>query len=136
MTARGWIGATLIAGVAWAQGPAAPVRERQDMTTLSGKTIRWKFVDGPTAGVTFEHTLNPDGSVVWRAVDGPFKGASRQEKRYGAARVSDDAWAVSYLAASGHTLTVVLNFANRQATGFASNDKEWHQLSGTFEVVD
>ncbi|HET9316010.1 MAG TPA: MoaF N-terminal domain-containing protein [Vicinamibacteria bacterium] len=106
------------------------------MTSLSGKTIRWKFVDGPTAGMTFEHTLNPDGSIVWTAVDGAYKGASRQEKRYGAVRIDDQAWIVSYLAESGHTLTVVLNFANHQAIAFASNDKTWEQLSGTFEMMD
>lgn len=106
------------------------------MTFLSGKTIRWKFVDGPTAGVTFEHTLNPDGSITWRALDGEYKGASRREKAYGAVRVNDQTWAVSYLAESGHTLTVVLNLANHQATGFASNDKTWQQVSGTFEVMN
>ena len=106
------------------------------MTSLSGKTIRWKFVDGSTAGVTFEHTLDPDGSIVWRALDGPYKGASRREKRHGAVRVNDQTWALSYLAEWGHTLTVVLDFANHRATGFASNDKIWEQLSGTFEVVD
>jgi len=136
MTARTWLVATLMVGAALAQAPGAPVQERQEMTSLSGKTIRWVFVDGPTAGATFEHTLDPDGSIVWRAVDGAFKGASRREKRYGAVRIDDDTWAVSYLAESGHTLTVVLNFANHQATGFASNDKTWHQLSGTFDVVD
>jgi hypothetical protein len=51
-------------------------------------------------------------------------------------RVNDQTWVVSYLAESGHTLTVVLNLANHQATGFASNDKTWHQLSGTFEVMN
>ena len=106
------------------------------MTTLTGKTIRWMFADGPTAGMTFEHTLNPDGTIVWRALDGAFKGASRQEKHYGAVRINDQAWAVSYLAESGHTLTVVLNFANHQATGFASGDKTWHQISGTFDMVN
>lgn len=136
MTARAWLVAALLAaaGLPWA--PGAHVQERQEMTSLSGKTIRWKFVDGPTAGTTFEHTLHSDGSIVWRAVDGAYKGASRQEKHYGAARIDDQAWAVSYLAESGHTLTVVLNFANRQAIGFASDDKTWHQLTGTFEMVD
>ena len=105
------------------------------MTSLSGKTLRWTFVDGPTAGTTFEHTLNPDGTIVWRAVDGPYKGASRQEKHYGAVRIDNQTWAVSYLAESGHTLTVVLDFADHRATGFASDDKTWHQLSGTFEEV-
>jgi hypothetical protein len=106
------------------------------MTSLSGKTIRWKFVDGPTAGVTFEHTLDSDGSIVWRALDGAYKGATRREKRYGAVRINDETWAVSYRAESGHTLTVVLNFANHQAIGFASDDKTWHQHSGTFDLVD
>ena len=106
------------------------------MTTLSGKTIRWKFVDGPTAGMTFEHTFDPDGSITWRALDGAYKGASRREKAYGAVRVNDQTWVVSYLAESGHTLTVVLDLANHQAIGFASSDKTWEQLSGTFEVMD
>jgi hypothetical protein len=106
------------------------------MTSLSGRSIRWTFVDGPTAGVTFEHTLNADGSIVWRALDGAFKGASRREKAYGAVKVNDETWVVSYLAESGHTLTVVLDLASRRATGFASNDKTWDQLSGTFELVD
>jgi MoaF N-terminal domain len=136
MIARTWLVATLMAGVAFAQAPGAPVKERQEMTSLSGKTIRWMFVDGPTAGATFEHTLNPDGSIVWRALDGAFKGASRREKLYGAVRIDDQTWVVSYLAESGHTLTVVLNFANHQATGFGSNDKTWHQLSGTFDVAN
>ena len=136
MTARAWLAATLMASVAFAQAPGAHVQERQEMTSLSGKTIRWMFVDGPTAGATFEHTLNPDGSIVWRAVDGAFKGATRREKLHGAVRINDQTWAVSYLAESGHTLTVVLNFANHQAVGFASNDKAWHQLSGTFDVVN
>jgi len=106
------------------------------MSSLSGKTIRWTFVDGPTAGTTFEHALHPDGSIVWRALDGPFQGASRREKRYGAVRINEGTWAVSYLAESGHTLTVVLDLGSHQAVGFASNDKEWHQVRGTFEVVD
>ena len=106
------------------------------MESLTGRTLRWKFVDGPTAGVTFEHTFDPDGSVVWRALDGAFAGASRREKPYGAARIDDRTWVVSYRAESGHTLTVALNFANHQATGFASNDQTWHQLNGTFEVLN
>ena len=136
MTARTWLVAALLAGVASAQAPATFVQERNEMTSLSGKTLRWTFVDGPTAGTTFEHTLHPDGSITWRAVDGAFKGASAREKHYGAVRINDRTWAVSYLASSGHTLTVVLNFANHQATGFASDDKTWHQLSGTFDVMN
>jgi MoaF N-terminal domain len=106
------------------------------MMSLSGKTIRWTFANGPTAGTTFEHTLDPDGSIVWRALDGAYKGASRREKLYGAARINEETWAVSYLAESGHTLTVVLDLASHQATGFASDAKTWEQISGTFEVVE
>ena len=106
------------------------------MTSLSGKTIRWTFVDGPMAGTTFEHTLDPDGSIVWRALDGAYAGASRREKVYGAARINEETWAVSYLAESGHALTVVLDLKSHRATGFASNEKTWEQMSGTFEVVD
>jgi molybdenum cofactor biosynthesis protein MoaF len=137
MSARAWLAAALTAGVASAQSPPTQHwQESKQMTSLSGRTIRWTFVDGPTAGTTFEHTLDPDGSIVWRAVDGAYQGASRREKAYGAVRISDETWVVSYLAESGHTLTVVLNFADHRATGFASNDKTWHQLSGRFEVVN
>jgi hypothetical protein len=41
---------------------------------------------------------------------------------------------VSYLAASGFTLTVVLNFAEQSAIGFASNEKQLSEQHGTFEV--
>jgi len=45
-------------------------------------------------------------------------------------------FAVSYLGDSGYTLTVVLNFRNNEAIAFGSNDKEWSQQKGSFEVVD
>jgi len=136
MTARAWLLAMLMAGVAFAPSRGSQVHERQEMTSLSGKTIRWKFVDGPTAGITFEHTLNPDGSIVWRAMDGAYEGASKQEKFYAAVKIDEQVWVVSYLAESGHTLTVVLNFANHQATAFASDNKTWQQINGTFEMVN
>jgi len=49
--------------------------------------------------------------------------------------VADGVYAVSYLAASGYTLTVVLNFRDRQAVGFASSAKHWHPVRGRFEVM-
>lgn len=105
------------------------------MESLRGMTVRWTFTDGPVAGTLFEHTFHDDGSVVWRVLDGQGKGASAQEKRYAAMQVTGDVHIVSYLAASGHTLTVVLNLATGRIFGFASNNAEWHPLSGTFEVV-
>jgi hypothetical protein len=49
--------------------------------------------------------------------------------------VSDDVHVVSYLAASGFTLTTVLNFADHTIVAFASNDKQWFPIKGTFEEV-
>ena len=50
-------------------------------------------------------------------------------------RAADDAYAVSYLSGSGYTLTVVLNFKDHTMVGFASNDKQWFPVKGTFETV-
>jgi hypothetical protein len=87
------------------------VQGGRNMNSLRGKTLRWTFTDGPVAGTLFEHTFHDDGSVVWRVLDGQGKGASAHEKRYATTPVTEDVHTVSYLAASGHTLTVVLNLA-------------------------
>ena len=105
------------------------------MDALRGKTVRWTFTDGPAAGTPFEHTFHDDGGVTWRYAGGKDKGASAKEKRYAAMRVSEDVIAVSYLAASGHTLTVVLNLATGRMYGFASNNTDWYPMTGTFDVV-
>ena len=102
---------------------------------IRGKTVRWIFNDGPMAGIPVEHTFNQDGTVVWRIVGGSMKGASKQEKEYAAVKISDNVYAVSYLAASGHSLTVVLNLETKHMSGFGSNDKQWQVMSGTFEVL-
>jgi len=105
------------------------------MTSLSGKRIRWTFTDGPTAGTTFEHFFDADSSLSWRIVGGPNADVAKRESVYAAEQIDEQNWAVSYLAASGYTLTVVLNFANHRAIGFASNDRTWIPQHGTFEVV-
>lgn len=101
---------------------------------LPGKTIRWTFTDGPMPAA-FEHTFRDDGTLTWRILDGPMQGGSGDEKQYAAVRVSDDVYAVSYLAASGHTLTVVMNLTTKQVDGFASGDKQWFALHGTLDGV-
>jgi len=106
------------------------------MDSLSERTIKWMFDDGPMAGVTFDHEFAGDGSVTWRIVDGPMKGASKREKSYAAVRVNTTTWAVSYLAASGHTLTVVLSLDDGRAVGFASDNSSWVPMHGRFEFVD
>jgi len=55
--------------------------ETSTTTSLSGRTFRWKFADGPTAGATYEHTFEPDGSVVFRKVeDGTASGKARARR--------------------------------------------------------
>jgi MoaF N-terminal domain len=105
------------------------------MDSLRGKTLRWTFTDGPAAGMIFEHAFADDGSVTWTIVEGPGKGAFRREKQYAAMQVSDDVCAVSYLAASGHCLTVVLNLPAGRMYAFGSSKDDWHAMTGTFEVV-
>ena len=103
--------------------------------SLQGKTLRWTFDDGPSAGKTYEHTFNQDGSVVYRSIQRGSAGKPTHEKLCAADKVSDHVFVVSYLGASGYTLTVVLNFATRRMIGFASNEEAWYRQQGTFEVV-
>jgi hypothetical protein len=104
------------------------------MNALTGKSLTWTFVNGPMAGTTFGHTFHDDGSVTWRILDGQYKGASAREKACGAVKINDKTLAVSYLAASGHTLTVVLSLDDGSAVAFASNEKSWELLNGTFAM--
>ena len=113
---------------------AGHMQGERNMDLLRGKTVRWTVTDGPMVGTPFEHTFHDDGGVTWR-YDGKDEGASAKEQRYAAMQVSKDVITVSYLAASGHTLTVVLNLATGRMFGFASNNTEWHPLTGTFEMV-
>jgi hypothetical protein len=101
------------------------------MDSLRGATIRWTFFEPPVAGMKFEHTFREDGTLVWRVIEGPGKGASREEKRYGTMKIADGVHAVSYLAASGHTLSVVVDFNTGRVIGFGSDNKEWHSFTGT-----
>jgi hypothetical protein len=112
---------------------------------IRGKTIRLTWTEGPTKGSTYEHVFHEDGTVEWHGVDEsgqeqraaqPKEASSKQERaEYGAYEVADDICAVSYLAPSGYTLSVVLNFRNHRMVGFASGAKEWYPVQGTFEVM-
>jgi hypothetical protein len=102
---------------------------------IRGKTIQLIWTEGPTQGSTYEHVFHEDGTVEWR--DANASGAQKSGERppYGAMEVAEDVYAVSYLAPSGYTLTVVLNFRDQQMVGFASSAKDWHPLRGRFQVV-
>ena len=106
------------------------------MNVLMGKSVKWSFGNGPMAGTTFEHRFHDDGSVTWTILDGPYKGATAREKTCGAVQVNASAIVLSYLAASGHTLTVALSLEDGRMAAFASNDKEWSAMRGTFEMID
>jgi hypothetical protein len=121
--------ALVIAGV----GILGPARGqgRPSMDSLRGATIRWMFVEPPVAGMKFEHTFHDDGTLVWRVIEGPGKGASKEEKQYATMKIADGVHVVSYLAASGHTLSVIVDFNTGRVIGFGSDNKEWHTLTGT-----
>jgi hypothetical protein len=119
--------------------------ERMDQAeAIRGKTIRMTWTHGPTQGVTHEHEFHQDGTVEWRDAGADKgesggtpeqRGAAKERPAYAAVEAADGVYAVSYLASSGYTLTVVLNFRDRTMVGFASSAKDWHPVRGRFEVV-
>jgi phenolic acid decarboxylase len=106
------------------------------LASLYGKTLQWTFRDGPMAGATYQHTFHKNGSVDFSAVEGSAAGEPTREKHAAAVKVTDDVFIVSYLGAAGYTLTVALNFQDMTMVGFASNEQEWSQQSGTFELLE
>ena len=108
-------------------------------TSLAGRTFRWTFNDGPTAGKTYEHTFRNDGTVVFAEVaDGAAPAtanATAAGSRYAAFEIAPRLYLVSYLSDHGYTLTVAMNLESKQLHGFASGAKEWHPLRGTVETV-
>jgi predicted secreted hydrolase len=106
---------------------------------LAGRTFKWTFNDGPTAGKTYEHVFNADGTAVFKEVNGAQPAAATGEKglgiKYASFQIAPNMHLISYLSNHGYTLTVAMNLDNKELHGFASNDKEWHPLKGTVEVV-
>jgi hypothetical protein len=107
--------------------------------SLAGRTFRWTFNDGPTAGKTYEHVFNADGTVVFKEAKRCFSARRGRRKgagtKYASFQIAPNTHLVSYLSNHGYTLTVAMNLADKQLHGFASNDKEWHPVKGTVEVV-
>ena len=118
---------------------------------VRGKTIRWTYDDGPMAGKSFEHIFGNDGTVTWRETGGKDQGTkapgngkqkttgkppTEAKAKYEVAAVNQDVCAVSYLSASGFTLTSVLDFESRTVVSFASNEKELVPQRGMFEVAE
>jgi hypothetical protein len=106
---------------------------------ILGKTIRFIWTEGPTKGSTHEHMFHEDGTVEWydpaqRSGSPGHRKEAAERPPYAALTIAEDVYAVSYLAASGYTLTVVLNFGDKRIAGVASSSKEWYIVRGTFEV--
>jgi hypothetical protein len=109
--------------------------------SLAGETQRWRFTSGPTANQTYEHTFNRDGTVTWKSVvEPPKKEPSKRDPekkvaptRYASFEVEPDLHLVSYLSASGFTLTILVNRRTRSLFGFASNQNEWYPVQGVLE---
>jgi hypothetical protein len=119
------------------------MKDVERAAAIGGKSIRFIWTEGPTKGKTHEHVFYQDGTVTWSDAD-TSKGtqtadrgaaSAKEQPPYAAIRIADEIYLVSYLAPSGYTLTVVLNFGNQQLVGFASSAKDWHPLRGTFQVV-
>ncbi len=105
---------------------------------LAGRIFRWTFAEGPTAGKTYEHTFDNDGTVTFKEVGGaaPSGGSGAVPgAKYASFEIAPNIQLVSYLSSHGYTLTVAMNLASKTLHGFASNDKEWYPLEGTVEVV-
>lgn len=103
---------------------------------IRGKTMSWTWTEGPTKGKTHVHVFHEDGTVEWRDAEAsPSGGPAKERPEYAAFQVADGVYLVSYLAPSGFTLTVALNFQNSKIVGIASSAKDWHPIQGTFEVA-
>ena len=102
---------------------------------ITGHTLRWKFADGPMAGRSFDHTFSRNGNVAFREVDSDPNAKPNVADQYEVASLGQDVHAVSYLAASGYTLTVVLDYKTLKLVAFASNAKSLIMQQGTFEPL-
>lgn len=106
--------------------------ERSD--AVRGKTIRLVWTEGPTKGSTYDHVFHPDGTVEWHDAGKEAK-PSGERPQYTAMDAGDQVCLVSYLAPSGFTLTVALDFRSRRMVGVASGGNDWFPLRGTFELL-
>ena len=98
--------------------------------SLAGKTLQWKFTDGPTANTTYEHVFNRDGTVAFRDVKSPPKPNAKSTTRYASYEVAPGMHFVSYLSESGYTLTVLVDMNGNKVYSIASSAKKWFPGAG------
>jgi len=105
-------------------------------TLVVGHTLEWKWDEGPFAGVSYRGVFRGDGSVTWLGLTGDDKGNGATEEQYGARHITRDVVVVSWLEEIGYTVTLVLDFKSMRARGIASNETEWYEAGGSFEVIE
>ena len=88
------------------------------------------------AGKSFDHTFSRHGGVSFREVDGDPNAKPGAADQYLVASVGQEVHTVSYLANSGYTLTVILDFRSKKLVAFASNETSLTMQHGTFEPLD
>jgi hypothetical protein len=99
---------------------------------MKGKTVRWTYDDGAMKGKTFEHRFGNDGTVTWKEAD-EDKPAADSSAKYEYAPINDGAYVFSYLAASGFTLTTIVDEKAGTVVSFASNEKDLFVQHGRFD---
>ncbi|MGA9342214.1 MAG: hypothetical protein WBV61_07755 [Rhodanobacteraceae bacterium] len=97
---------------------------------LYGKTLRFRFVDGPMKGQAFDHVFNKDGTASW----GPADGKATRTEHAGIEKIDENCYVASYLGAKGHTLTSAFNLATGILVSFASDGKDWSMHRGRVEL--
>ena len=103
---------------------------------ITGHSLRFRFIDGPVAGKSFDHTFNRNGNLTFREVGGDPNAKPGQTDQYQVASINADIHVVSYLSPSGHTLTVILDYKTLRLVAFASNEKSLTMQQGSFEPLD
>ena len=87
------------------------------------------------AGKSFDHTFSRNGGVTYREVGTDPNARPGSAEQYHVASIGPDVHSVSYLAPSGYTLTVVLDYKSRKLVAYASNEKSLVMQRGTFETL-
>ncbi|MEP6634296.1 MAG: hypothetical protein ABJA62_08820 [Luteimonas sp.] len=100
--------------------------------TLTGKTLRCHFSDGPTAQKSFDHVFHPNGTVDWGMAGGELTTGEDAALM----KAGDAVFAGSYLSHNGYTLTMVFDLDSGKLVSFASDSKSWSKQHGTFEIID
>ena len=102
---------------------------------ITGQSLRFKFLDGPVAGKSYDHAFSRNGHVTFKEVGSDANAKVGVAQQYEVASFNGDVHAVSYLSSAGHTLTTILDFKTLKLIAFASNEQSLTMQQGTFEVL-